>query len=70
MENNIKIQHMQTGYSITDVRDGGINLLQLTNQTSLHVTTVLFKEALQTIVTSLVHTLTQPVGQECAFHIF
>ena len=54
---------MQTGYSVTNVRDGGIKLVQLTNQVSLHVTTVLPK-ALQIIVTSLVRNLTRPIGQE------
>jgi hypothetical protein len=58
---------MQTGYNVTDV---GIKLVQFTNQASLHLTIVLLKEALQIIVTSLVHILTRPTGQECAFHIF
>ena len=69
VENNIKIHHMQIGYSVTDVRDSGIKLVQFTNQVSLYVTTVL-PQALQTIVTSLVRILTRPIGQECAFQIF
>jgi len=60
---------MQTGYSVTDVMDGDIKIVHLTNQVSLHVTTVLPK-ALQIIVTSLVRILTRPIGQECAFQIF
>jgi len=60
---------MQIGYSVTDVRDSGIKLVQFTNQVSLYVTTVL-PQALQTIVTSLVRILTRPIGQECAFQIF
>jgi len=54
--------------SVIDVRDGAIKLGQITNQASLHVTSVLLKQATQFIVTSLVHTLTRPIGQECAFH--
>jgi hypothetical protein len=61
---------MQTGYSVTDVREGGIKLEQFRNQASLHLTIVLLKEGLQITVTSLVHTLTRPIRQECAFHIF
>jgi hypothetical protein len=33
----------KTGHSVTDVRNGGMKLVQLTNQASLRVTTVLLK---------------------------
>jgi hypothetical protein len=44
VEKNIKIHHRNTGYSVTDVRTGGMKLAQRMNQASLHATTVLLNK--------------------------
>ena len=44
---NIKIHQRQARWSVTYVRDGGMKLVQLTNQASLFVITIILQKLLK-----------------------